>query len=78
MPESALRESLELLRTRRFSTFWFASLLSSVGTWALQVAQPRLLLSIGASSMLVGLDSFAMNAPVSLLTLVGGRLADRE
>ena len=72
------RESLGLLTTRRFGTFWFASLLSSIGTWAQQVAEPWLLLSLGASSFLIGLDSFAMNAPVWLLTLVGGRLADRS
>lgn len=72
-----VRASLALLRTRRFGTFWFASLLSSIGTWAQQVAQPWLLLSLGASSILVGLDSFAMSAPVWLLTLFGGILADR-
>ncbi len=71
------RESLALLRTRRFGTFWFASLLSSIGTWAQQVAEPWLLLSLGASSFLIGLDSFAMSAPVWLLTLIGGLLADR-
>jgi MFS family permease len=73
---NAFAESLKLLRTRRFGTFWFASLLSSVGTWAQQVAQPWLLLSLGASSFLVGLDSFAMSAPIWLLTLPGGVLAD--
>ena len=56
---------------------WFASLLSNIGTWAQQVAQPWLLLGLGASSFLVGLDSFAMSAPVWALTLVGGILADR-
>jgi MFS family permease len=73
---NAFAESLKLLRTRRFGTFWFASLLSSVGTWAQQVAQPWLLLTLGASSFLVGLDSFAMSAPIWLLTLPGGVLAD--
>ena len=77
MPDTALRESMALLWTRRFGTFWFASLLSNIGTWAQQVAQPWLLLSLGASSFLVGLDSFAMSAPVWVLTLVGGILADR-
>jgi predicted MFS family arabinose efflux permease len=72
-----LGQSLRLLGTRRFGTFWFASLLSSIGTWAQQVAEPWLLLTLGASSFLVGLDSFAMNAPVWLLTLPGGALADR-
>jgi hypothetical protein len=72
------RESISLLATRRFGTFWFASLLSSIGTWAQQVAEPWLLLTLGASSFLIGLDSFAMNAPVWLLTLAGGALADRS
>lgn len=72
-----LRESLSLLATRRFGTFWFASLLSSIGTWAQQVAEPWLLLTLGASSFVIGLDSFAMNAPVWFLTLMGGALADR-
>jgi predicted MFS family arabinose efflux permease len=72
------RDSLRLLATRRFGTFWFASLLSSIGTWAQQVAEPWLLLTLGASSFLIGLDSFAMNAPVWLLIVVGGALADRS
>ena len=71
------RASLRLLATRRFGTFWFASLLSSIGTWAQQVAEPWLLLTMGASSFVIGLDSFASNAPVWLLTLAGGALADR-
>lgn len=70
-------ESIGLLTTRRFGTFVIASLLSNMGTWAQQVAEPWLLLSIGASSLLLGLDSFAMSAPVFLLTLVGGVMADR-
>ncbi len=73
-----LRASLSLLGTRRFGTFWFASLLSSIGAWAQQVAEPWLLLTLGASPFLIGLDSFAMNAPVRLLTLAGGALANRS
>ena len=79
-PASAITsfaQSLQLLRTRRFGTFCFASLLSNLGTWAQQVAEPWLLLSLGASSFLIGLDSFAMAAPAWALTLVGGILADR-
>jgi predicted MFS family arabinose efflux permease len=72
-----LRHSLALLGTARFGTFWVASLLSSIGTWTQQVAEPWLLLSLGASSFLVGLDAFASNAPVLLLALPGGLLADR-
>jgi hypothetical protein len=46
---------LQLLGTRRFGTFWFPSLLSNIGTWAQQVAQPWLLLSLGASPIILGL-----------------------
>jgi hypothetical protein len=60
-----------------FGTFWFASLLSNMGTWAQQVAEPWLLLSLGASSFVIGLDAFVIAAPVWILTLVGGVLADR-
>jgi MFS family permease len=77
MKKDAFAHSLGLLWSRRFGTLWFASLLSNIGTWAQQVAQPWLLLTLGASSFLVGLDNFAMNAPVWLLTLIGGVLADR-
>jgi len=75
---TSFRESLALLATRRFGTFWFASLLSSIGTWAQQIAEPWLLLTLGASPFLIGLDSFATDAPVWLLTLIGGMLADRS
>jgi MFS family permease len=74
---SAFADSLALLFTPRFGTFWFACLLSNIGTWAQQMAQPWLLLSLGASSLLIGLDSFAMSAPLWLLTFIGGALADR-
>ena len=77
MQDSAFRQSIALLGTRRFGTFWFASLLANIGTWAQQVAQPWLLLSLGASPFLLGLDAFALSAPVLLLTVVGGALADR-
>jgi MFS family permease len=76
-PRSAFANSIKLLATRRFGTFIIASLLSNMGTWAQQIAEPWLLLSIGASSFLLGLDSFAASAPVFLLTLLGGVIADR-
>jgi len=42
------------------------------------VAEPWLILSIGGSSFLLGLDAFATNAPFWILVLVGGFLADRS
>jgi len=76
-PNNSFARSLRLLFNRRFGTFWFASLLSNIGTWAQMVVQPWLLLNLGASSFLLGCDTFAMGAPVFLLTVYGGALADR-
>jgi len=74
---AAVSESLHVLASRRFGVFWSANFLSNVGTWAQMVAQPWLLLSLGSSSFLLGLDAFALSGPVLLLTLFGGVLADR-
>ncbi len=74
MPSS---HSARLLRTKRYGVFWSASLLSNVGTWMQSVAEPWLVLTIGGSSFLLGLDAFAMNAPFWMLGLLGGVLADR-
>jgi MFS family permease len=71
-------EPLRLLGTRRFRAFWVGSLLSNIGTWMQNVAEPWLVLSLSGSSILLGLDAFALDAPVLLLTLAGGVLADRR
>ena len=76
-PATTFRQSIRLLTSRRFGIFWLASLMSNIGTWAQQTAQPWLLLSLGASPMVLGLDAFALGAPVLALTLLGGVLADR-
>ena len=49
-----------------------------MGTWMQQVAQPWVVLSLSQSSMWVGVDSFAMNAPGWIFTLWGGVLADQK
>ena len=72
----ALASSLALPRTRRFGASWFPSLLSNIGTWTQGVAEPWLLLTVGASAALIGRDAFPMIAPLWLLTVFGGFLAD--
>jgi len=69
--------ALNLLRTKRYALFWFSSLLSNIGTWMQQIAQPWVVLTLSQSSLWVGIDSFAMNAPGWIFTLWGGVLADR-
>ena len=69
--------NLSILKTKRYALYWISSLFSNIGTWMQQVAQPWIMLTISHSTFLVGLDSFAMNAPGWILTLWGGVLADR-
>ncbi|MGZ3711660.1 MAG: MFS transporter, partial [Bdellovibrionota bacterium] len=77
MTSATQKTPVSLLHTKRYALFWFSSLLSNIGTWMQQVAQPWVILSISHSSFLVGLDSFVMNAPSWLFTLWGGVIADR-
>jgi MFS family permease len=72
-----LKKSPRLLRTPRFGAYYAATLLSNIGTWSQQVAEPWLLLSLGASPFLIGLDTFVQSAPALLLILAGGMLADK-
>jgi predicted MFS family arabinose efflux permease len=67
----------DLLGSRRYALFWISSFFSNMGTWMQQVAQPWIILSLSASSLWIGFDSFALNAPGWLFTLWGGLLADR-
>lgn len=60
-----------------YALFWVSSLLSNIGTWMQQVAQPWLVLNLSNSAMWVGIDSFALNVPGLLFTLPGGIMADR-
>jgi len=69
---------LKLLKSKKYVLFWISSLLSNMGTWMQQVAEPWIILSMTQSSVWVGFDSFAMNAPGWIFTLWGGVLADRR
>jgi MFS family permease len=67
------------LTYRDFRLVWTGAFVSTIGTWMQQVAQSWLMLTLaGASSAFyLGLDSFLGQAPILLLTLVGGVIADR-
>jgi len=74
----AFKQSLRLLRTRRFGAYFIATLLSNIGTWSQQIAEPWLLLSLGATSPLIGLDAFVQSAPAWMLILAGGMPSDKS
>jgi predicted MFS family arabinose efflux permease len=70
--------ALRALRSRNFTILWLGNLLSNTGTWMQQVAEPWLVLRLSNSPFLLGLDSFMGDAPVWLLILAGGVIADRR
>lgn len=76
--DGPFRRSLRAFRSRNFTILWIGNLLSNTGSWMQQVAEPWLVLRLSGSPVLLGLDSFAGDAPVWFLILVGGVLADRR
>ncbi len=71
-----LQTSKSFFRSGRYILFWVGSLFSNIGAWMQQIAEPWVVLSLTNSPFWVGLDSFALNAPGLLFTLLGGVLAD--
>jgi MFS family permease len=67
------------LTYRDFRILWLGALVSTIGTWMQKVAQSWLVLTLAgtSSAFYLGLDSFLGEAPILLLTLVGGVVADR-
>jgi MFS family permease len=79
-PLTPLRRLAAALTYRDFRILWVGAFSSSIGTWMQKVAQNWLVLTLtGASSAFyLGLDSFLGEAPILLLTLIGGVVADRR
>lgn len=65
------------LSYRDFRVLWGGALTSSIGTWMQKVAQAWLVLKLTDSPFYLGLDTFLGEAPILLLTMLGGVVADR-
>jgi len=68
------------LHYRDFRVLWLGAVTSSIGTWMQEVALSWLILTISgtASAFFLGLNTFFSQAPILLLTLIGGAIADRH
>ena len=64
-------------RYRDFRLLWFGAFTSSSGTWLQDTALNWLLLQLTNDAFYLGLNAFLGTAPILLLTLFGGVLADR-
>ncbi|MFD3700857.1 MFS transporter [Streptomyces sp. NPDC058646] len=74
----ALAHSFQSLRVRNFRLFAGGQLVSATGTWMMVVGQDWLVLSLtGDSGTALGVVTALQFAPLLLLTLYAGALADR-
>lgn len=75
-----IRRLAAALHYRDFRVLWFGALTSTIGTWMQEVALNWLIVTItgAASAFFLGLQTFLGQAPILLLTLVGGVIADRH
>jgi MFS family permease len=74
-----LAPTFRSLSVRNFRLFAAGQVVSVAGTWMMVVAQDWLVLGLtGDSSMALGTVTALQFTPVLLLTLYGGRLADRH
>jgi len=71
------RKTFAAFRHRNYRLFFGGQLISVIGTWMQQVAMGWLVYEISSSAFTLGVVRFASAAPVTLLTIVGGVLADR-
>jgi len=72
-------EVIRALRHRDFRLFWFGNFLSNIGTWMQNVAQGWLVLQLAPNNpaFWLGVIGFAASAPMLVLALIGGVIADR-
>jgi predicted MFS family arabinose efflux permease len=65
-------------RYRDFRLMWFGACTSSIGTWMQMLAQSWLVYDLSKDPYYLGLDAFLGQAPIMLLSLIGGVFADRQ
>jgi MFS family permease len=64
------------LHHKVFRTLWIASIFSNIGSWMHEVGAGWLMTSLASSPLMVALVQAATSAPVFLLALPAGALAD--
>lgn len=73
----SFRNTFRALRHRNYRLFFYGQLVSLIGTWMEQTAMSWLVYQITGSKLLLGVVAAAGSAPMMVLSLWGGSLADR-
>jgi len=68
---------IKVFRHRNYRLFFTGQLISLMGSWMQNTAQPWLVYSLTHSTVLLGVTSFCSTVPVFLMTPFGGMVADR-
>jgi MFS family permease len=68
---------INVFRHRNYRLFFTGQLVSLMGSWMQNTAQPWLVYSLTHSTVLLGVTSFCSTVPVFLMTPFGGMVADR-
>ena len=71
------RKTFAAFRHRNYRLFFSGQLVSVIGTWMQQVALGWLVYQLSNSAFTLGAVRFLSAIPITLLTLVGGAMADR-
>ena len=74
--QAAARTPITALRHRDFAIYWYGSVLSQVGTQFTTVAMAWQIYELTNSPLQLGMLGLARGAPMLLLLLFGGLLAD--
>lgn len=77
LPRRRLPESLRALRVRNFRLFACGQLVSLTGRWMLVTGQDWLVVQLGGGGVALGVTTALQFAPVLLLSLQAGVIADR-
>ncbi len=77
-PGSESAGALAAFRSRDFSVFWSAGFVSNTGTWMQTVTVPYVIDQLTHSTALVGVSAFCAFFPATLVSPLGGSLADRH
>src|SRR3569832_2304296 len=72
-----LPAALSALRHRDFRVYWLGQAVSLTGTWMQVMAQGWVVTDLTTDAFMLGLLTASGSAPLLLLSLKGGELADR-
>src|SRR4051812_43784621 len=73
----AVAQTFRALRNPNYRLFWCGQVVSMIGTWMQRVAQAWLVLQLTGSPLALGVATACQTAPVLVLSLFAGVVADR-